>query len=559
MRHLSKPPPTGNRLPVTNRVMRAARPDTFKSRLAVPRIVEELSANEKRVLKALGELGGQATPDEIMSRAGLDATQPVMNASSWLQQKGLVRHEETMRTFIALGRSAGELVDRKLPERRALEAALASAVPSPAGAIPSPSSSVVVDSLGLAPAEISVALGWLKRKGLAEIAKDAASKTTITITDAGRRHAHAPTHDEAVLARLFAEKEVPEGELDAEGLKLLFGRQNLVRKREEITRIIHLTEKGRRVVEKGIEIKEEVSQLTPELIGSGKWRDVDIRPYDVTAFAPVATGGKKHPLRQVIDDVRAIFLEMGFSEIEGPFVRSAFWNLDALFIPQNHPAREMQDTFYVARPERVDLAGEPLRDKVKAMHEHGGETGSTGWRAPWSEDVASQLLLRTHTTPDTLNYLANHHAQFANGAAPPVRIFSVDRVFRNEAIDATHLPEFHQVEGVVVEEGANLRMLLGFLKGFYAKMGFPQVRVRPAYFPYTEPSLEVEVFYNNRWMELGGAGIFRREVVEPLGIDQPVLAWGLGLERIAMMRLGLKDLRELYVSDVEWLRNAPLQ
>jgi phenylalanyl-tRNA synthetase alpha chain len=338
--------------------------------------------------------------------------------------------------------------------------------------------------------------------------------------------------------------------VDKEGLALLLQRQNVVKRRDEITRLIHLTTKGKLALERGIEIRDEVNELTSDILGSGKWRELDIRPYDVTAFAPVATGGKRHPLRQIIDKIRLTFLEMGFSEIEGPYARSAFWNMDALFTPQDHPAREMQDTFYLARPSRAALAdGEVAR--VKAVHEHGGETGSRGWRNPWSREVAEQMLLRTHTTVDTIQYLALH-------PKPPVKVFSVDRVFRNEALDATHLPEFHQVEGIVMEDGANLRQLIGLLREFYAKMGFDQLRVRPAYFPYTEPSLEIEVYYNDRWMELGGAGVFRPEVTQPWGIDHPVLAWGLGLERLAMMMLGLKDVRDLYVSDVEWLRGAPL-
>jgi phenylalanyl-tRNA synthetase alpha chain len=241
---------------------------------------------------------------------------------------------------------------------------------------------------------------------------------------------------------------------------------------------------------------------------------------------------------------------MGFTEIEGPYVRSAFWNMDALFTPQDHPAREMQDTFYLSEPSRAKLVDAEV-ERVQRVHEGDASIGSRGWRNPWSRAVAEQMLLRTHTTVDTVQYLARH-------PAPPVKVFSVDRVFRNEALDATHLPEFHQVEGVVMEEGANLRQLVGLLRGFYAKMGFERLRVRPAYFPYTEPSLEIEVHYNGRWMELGGAGIFRQEVTEPIGVKHPVLAWGLGLERLAMMMLGLKDVRELYVSDVEWMRTTPL-
>jgi phenylalanyl-tRNA synthetase alpha subunit len=288
--------------------------------------------------------------------------------------------------------------------------------------------------------------------------------------------------------------------------------------------------------------------------------EAELRPYDVKAFAPAAYPGKRHPVQDIVEKIRRIFLDMGFHEIGGHLARTAFWNLDALFIPQDHPAREMQDTFYLTEPRRVPLRGTgaladeldgDVVDAIGTVHRDGGETGSTGWGQAWSEEEASQVLLRTHTTVDTISHLARH-------PGAPQRIFEVGRVFRKERLDATHLPEFHQVEGIVVEEGANLDMLVGLLRTFYVKMGFEDVRVRPAYFPYTEPSLEVEALYNDEWLELGGAGIFRPEVTQPLGVEHPVLAWGLGLERLAMMVLGLEDIRELYMSDVDWLRNAPL-
>ncbi len=507
----------------------------------------ELSPLEKHVLIALGKLGAEATPEAILDKSGLDELVQVMNASSWLQAKGLVRHEETLRTFVTLGKGGKADVLRGLPERRAIDAVLE------AGGVTT--MDALVGSGAIDDAEKSVAIGWMKRKGLVTISKAADGATVLTATDAGRAAKDTPMADEVLLDLLRSGEQEWES-VDPEGLRLLTTRQDLVKKREEITRLIHLTKKGKMAIDKGIEIKDSVAQLTPELVASGRWKDADIRPYDVTAFAPVATAGKKHPLRQIIDRIRLAFLEMGFTEIEGPYVRSAFWNMDALYIPQDHPAREMQDTFYLSEPATANLAPDTeTREFVKAVqhvHEDGGDTGSTGWRNPeWRLDIAQKNLLRTHTTPDTVNYLRDHPDK-------SVKVFSVDRVFRNEALDSTHLPEFHQVEGIVMEEGANFRQLVGLLKEFYAKMGFDQIRVRPAYFPYTEPSLELEVFYNNKWMELGGAGIFRPEVTKPLGVQHPVLAWGLGLERLAMMTLGLKDLRELYVSDIEWLRNAPL-
>ncbi|MEA3199251.1 MAG: phenylalanyl-tRNA synthetase alpha chain [Thermoplasmata archaeon] len=497
--------------------------------------MQELSNLEKRVLLALGSLGESATPEQIRDAGAFGELVQVMNGSSWLQAKGLVRHEETLRTFIALGSEGRAALERGLPERRAVDA-----LKRAGGTL---AIAALERELG---SEVSVATGWLRRKQLAAIEKRPEGNALV-LTAKGEHEVHGP--DEEVLQQL-AGGERPEPEIDAEGLKLLLQRQNVVRRREEITRIIHLTTKGKLALQKGVEVKPEVNEITSDLIGSGKWRDVDIRPYDVTAFAPTATGGRKHPLRQIIDRIRLAFLEMGFSEIEGPTVRSAFWNMDALFTPQDHPARAMQDTFYLNNPSRFALKDDEVA-LVKAIHEHGGETGSRGWRNAWSREVGEQALLRTHTTVDTIQWLARH-------PDPPVKVFSVDRVFRNEAIDATHLPEFHQVEGIVMEEGANLRQLIGLLKQFYAKMGFEDVQVRASYYPYTEPSLDVAVWYNNRWLELGGAGIFRPEVTEPWGIKHPVLAWGLGLERLGMLMLGLKDLRELYVSDVEWLRNQPL-
>jgi phenylalanyl-tRNA synthetase alpha chain len=241
---------------------------------------------------------------------------------------------------------------------------------------------------------------------------------------------------------------------------------------------------------------------------------------------------------------------MGFTEIRGDYIESCFWNMDALFIPQDHPARDAQDTFYLKNPTSLDIPAE-LAEKVKRIHETGGDTGSEGWKYKWSDTEARRAILRTHTTVNTIRYLSEH-------PEPPVKVFSVGKVFRREATDPKHLAEFHQIEGIVMEEGANFRMLIGVIKEFYSRMGFSQVRFRPSFFPYTEPSLEVEVLFGDRWMELGGAGIFRPEVTAPFNIKHPVLAWGLGLERLVMKRYGIADIRQLYMGDLEWMRKTPI-
>ena len=327
-------------------------------------------------------------------------------------------------------------------------------------------------------------------------------------------------------------------------------RKGLIASFEQTIRTWSITDLGRSVQDEYLNETVVISELTPELLQTDAWKDAEFRAFDVTLESATPRRGRSHPMQALIERIRSVFLEMGFSELVDDYVQTAGWNMDALFIPQDHPAREMQDTFYLKEPAKMELS-EELMGKWKSIHEDGGATGSTGWGGSFSFDTAQRPLLRTHTTVNTIQYLAQHPKEAC-------RVFSVDRVFRKEAIDRTHLPEFHQIEGIIMEEGANLQMLVTTLKTFYAKMGYPEVRVRPAYFPYTEPSLEIEVKWHGKWLELGGAGIFRPEVTEPPGIESPVLAWGMGLERLAMLVLGLDDIRQLYISDLDWLRQQPL-
>ncbi|MBW3582164.1 MAG: phenylalanine--tRNA ligase subunit alpha [Euryarchaeota archaeon] len=497
-----------------------------------------LSANEKRVLLALQEQAGVAVPDDVVGSHGFKVLAEVMSAASWLADKGLVEVEEDKTVLVSLDEEGRLHAEKGLPERRALRA-----LEGPGRM----AMGELVKSGAIVGHETSIALGWLKRKGWADISK-ADGDTILTLKKEATNAPPGP--DEALLARLAGGEE-PADALDAKALQELKGRKGLVKEREVTERKLRLTPLGEVVVEPGLEVGEEVVQLTPELIASGKWKEVEIRPYDVTAFAPTASGGKPHPLTTLIQEIRDVFVEMGFAEIAGDYVESAFWNMDVLFIPQDHPAREMQDTFYLAKPQKVDVDA-TLLDRIAAVHESGGDTGSRGWGGTFDKDTSRKGLLRTHTTVGTIRYLSERPDEAA-------RVFSIGRVFRNETMDATHLPEFHQIEGIIKEPGANFRMLVGILKEFYHRMGFPKVRVRPAYFPYTEPSMEIEVFYNGKWMELGGSGIFRPEVCLPLGVKDPVCAWGLGLERLAMMRFGLTDIRDLYVSDVDWLRDSPIE
>ena len=327
-------------------------------------------------------------------------------------------------------------------------------------------------------------------------------------------------------------------------------RKSLLISLEEVSRTWKITNEGMKISSEDLEEKIMIAEITPELLQGSSWQNAEFKPYDVSLESSTPLTGKPHPMQSLIERIRSIFLEMGFTEIDGDYVQTAGWNMDALFIPQDHPAREMQDTFYLSNPESIQIDEKRL-EQWKEIHEHGGDTGSIGWGGEFSNDIAQRGLLRTHTTVNTVKYISENPNK-------PCRVFGIGRVFRNESIDRTHLPEFHQIEGIIMEPGANLPMLVTTLKTFYEKMGYPEVRVRPAYFPYTEPSLEVEVKWRGQWLELGGAGIFRPEVTEPLGCSSPVLAWGMGLERLAMLVLGLDDIRQLYISDLEWLKSQPV-
>ncbi len=483
----------------------------------------ELSNLEKRVLLALFNSGKEVlSVDEIKELGKFSQLVEVMNALSWLRVKGLVKLREKLDVEYCLNR------DEDLPEAQIYE------ILRERGEVE------IKELFRIFPKNVvSVGMGHLKKLG-------------IPLKDGKLIYRNI---DEEIEKRKELLEKLKKGclkeeEVDKELIDDFLHRKGMIKKKEKIMRFATLTTLGKRVVEQGIEIKEEITQLTPELIQTGKWRDYELKRYDVNLFTPKIYTAKLHPLTQIIEKIRRIFLMMGFDEVEGSYVVNAFWDMDALFIPQDHPAREMQDTFYLKKPARIPVEDREYMEKVKEVHESGGGI-SRGWRYEWSEEIAQKAMLRTHTTVNSIRYLYEHRE-------PPVRMFSIGRVFRRENMDSTHLPEFTQIEGIYMDEDANFQVLLGILKEFYSLMGFPEIRFRPSYFPYTEPSLEVEVHYNGQWLELGGAGIFRPEVTEPLGIEYPVLAWGLGLERLAMITLGLKDIRDLYISDIDWLRNAPL-
>jgi phenylalanyl-tRNA synthetase alpha chain len=311
-------------------------------------------------------------------------------------------------------------------------------------------------------------------------------------------------------------------------------------------------------------VKEE-TDLTAEMLASGAWKTVQLKPYNFKAKGAPTPSGALHPLNKVRQEFREIFFEMGFEEMPtNRFVETGFWNFDALYVPQQHPARDLQDTFYISDPLKADppradpepaAPGEKTTpapghkrtkskektldfkqywNDVRAVHQD-GKFGSIGYRYPWSGDESLRLVLRTHTTAISTYML---HKLALNPR--PVRYFSIDRVFRNETVDQTHLAEFHQVEGVIADWGLTLGGLIGFMEVFFGKMGIKNLRFKPAYNPYTEPSMEIFSYHEGlkKWVEIGNSGMFRPEMLEPMGLpkDMRIYGWGLSLERPTMIK-----------------------
>ena len=490
---------------------------------------DNLVNTERRMLKAMLADSSKAwSLSDILTACDWQDQAIAVGAGLGIAEKGYAEVSETVTTEVKLGAQGQSALSEGRLEARLWDWFKSTSEPSMANLQQS-----------FERHEAGPGIGLLKKLG---VTMDGGSFTCANESDV----------TETISARQDFLSKLPTAitEVDDDLLNHFKNRRNFLEFVDTTTRTWMLTAEGAQLDSSSLIETTMINEITPELLQSEAWKDADYRRFDVTLESATPRTGRSHPMQSLIERIRHIFLEMGFSEIVEDYVQTAGWNMDALFIPQDHPAREMQDTFYLDNPQTIPLP-EEVMDKWSDIHRTGGDTGSTGWGGEFSKKTSQKGLLRTHTTVNTIQYLAENPNQ-------PCRMFAVDRVFRKEAIDRTHLPEFHQIEGIIMEEGANLQMLVTTLKTFYAKMGYPEVRVRPAYFPYTEPSLEIEVKWRGKWLELGGAGIFRPEVTEPLGIKHPVLAWGMGLERLAMLVLGLDDIRQLYISDLEWLRNQPL-
>ena len=450
---------------------------------------------EKKIITSLKDNATQ-TPDSLESSTNLSPDQ-IRRGIEWLKLKDLAIVTESKTSTISLGKNGLESFQKGLPERRLLD--LLNDGPRKLSDLQKELGPVFGPAMGLA-----------RKNNWVDTSADQISLKDLPSDLPGEK-----------TLKQIGNNALSQNEIDKNDLLILLKRPDFIVEDIIKTKEITLTDSAK-------------SLILSDSSGA----------IDVEAKVPEVFVARTHPLKDTLDEISEIFVTLGFSEIIGNMTQSSFWNFDALFTPQDHPARELQDTFYLDGISAKKIATPEQIRKVSDSHKK-------NWRYNWDINEARKMALRTHTTCVTIKHLAENKPDEA-------RVFSLGRVFRNEKVSYKHLVEFNQIEGVVVGKDANLRNLMGIQREFYKRIGITKIKFWPTFFPYTEPSLQTMV-YNERlgkWIELFGMGIFRSEVTKPLGITKPVLAWGGGIERIAMLKYGLDDVREFYNNNLNWLRSA---
>ena len=476
----------------------------------------DLNSLHQHERKLLLSLSGTEPLEGVSKKTGINKD-AMLRSAFVLQEYGLVDVVEDSQEAIVLTEEGRKFLNEKFPEQRVMEHASRQAQVS-----------------SLTEEERKIGVSWAVRNRWVKIANG--SLQLISKQD------RYPLYE--ALSSISEGKEV-----DKKAVASLIERGSVESK---VTKSysFKLTSEGqaaaKKIKESGDSGRGEINELSHALIVSGEWKNSKFRKYNLKAEVERAKKGAAHPINEYARQIKDIFVSMGFEEMEGNEIESGFWNFDALFTPQDHPARELHDTFYLSKPSELDYPDE-IGQRVKETHEK-------SWKYAWDKTVPKQAVLRTHSTT-----LSAHKLDSLRKKRKPGKFFAISRVYRNEATDFKHLAEFYQIEGIVAWKNANFRNLFGVLQTFYDKLEI-EIRFRPHYFPYTEPSVEVERWdeKRNQWIELAGAGILRPEVSIPLWNAYPVLAWGMALERPLMKKLDLKDIRTPYQNDVSWILDSQI-
>ncbi len=491
--------------------------------MTTKRIAEQLQDSEVKLLRELATR--TITPSDIET----------LRAAMWLENKGLLTQSRTAKKVVSLDKLGKQYAESELPELKFLKL-----VHTPQDLIQLKKS--------LSEDEVKFSIGHLKGKGLINF-KDG----KVVAAPSGKN-----TKD-TLESKLIAKLAKGSLELDSlqpeerQAYQELLKRKELVKTSDKTTITLEITKLGKDVALLASRLpKDRIGKLTSGMLKTGSWRNKTFRRYDVEASVPKMFIGKKQAYLAFLDQVKEELVAMGFQEMTGPIVESAFFNCDALFMPQDHPARGIHDIYSVSGEADLSRYASNVKS-VKNAHETGGNTGSKGWRIPFSEEASRQLMLRSQGTAVSARKLMSKDLKI------PGKYFSIARCYRPDVVDATHLTEFNQMEGIVLGEDLNLRQLLSMLSDFAKRLaGVEKVRFLTGYFPFTECSTEGFIYLKEigKWVEVMPAGIFRPELTVPLGINVPVLAWGIGIDRLFMIKEGIKDIRHLFSDDLGWLRGA---
>ncbi len=512
------------------------------------KLLESLHPLENKVLLGFGDSATLSAQD-LLKASGLDESRLDM-AAGWLQPKGLLDvKDESITSSVSLTETGREYVEKGTPEIRIISALKEGKQFTVKD---------VIQSWGMDPTEVSSAIGALKESKIVQIAQGGILALAQGVD-------LSPYEFISNLIKKVADNDASDlttfNNAETAAVQANFHKRGkskgIFRITEKKNRSYSLTSDGRellRLIRERGAVTEEASVLTTEMLKQGTWKNKKFRSYNISLNPPRQSIGRKHPYKEFLDFVKYKFIGMGFEEMRGTLVESEFWDMDALFMPQFHPARNIHDVYFVKEPSFCKKIEEPFGKRVAAAHKDGGKTGSTGWRYPFDIERAKRLILRSQGTAVSARTLAS-------GPKVPGKYFSIARCFRYDAVDATHAPDFYQVEGIVLGNEINFKTLLGLLQLFGQEIAkAKEFQFRPAYFPFTEPSVELHVKHPELgWMELGGAGMFRPEVTVPLGVDVPVIAWGLGLDRMAMVALGIQDIRDLFSKDLDFIRTKKIQ
>ncbi|MDP3728563.1 MAG: phenylalanine--tRNA ligase subunit alpha [bacterium] len=451
----------------------------------------------------------------------------VMRALQWMENKELLKIKTEITEIITFGNLGKKYAIAGLPERRLLEQLK--------------KKKLTLEEIKLEDSEKNIAIGELKKKAAISMGKE------IEITEQGKKLLDKEFLEEKFLKGLPKDQKTltEEEKLAFENLKK---RKEIIQVTIEKTKTITLTELGKKLLKEKIDF-DLIETLTPDLLKTGKWQGKNFRKYDVKINVPKIYGGKRQPYMEFLNKIKLQLVQLGFKEMNGPLIETEFYNFDVLFQPQDHPARTWTDTYHLKHPTHGKLPNDLVVNRIKNAHQDGARTGSTGWGYKWDAKIAMQLMPRAHGT-------AVSARQMVKGIENPSKYFTISRVYRPDVLDATHLIEFNQLDGFITDKSISFRTLLGMLKLFAIEIaGAEEVKFFADYYPFTEPSVQISAKHPQLgWVELGGAGIFRPEITQPLNIETPVMAWGLGIDRLAMFKLGIKDIRYLFSQDLKWLR-----